>query len=151
MFRTGWVLSGSQVTSPPVQAKARVLGRWSAAVALSAGLVFGAASAALAKGTDNPASGAVALTSLPVEAQTTHRLVLSGGPFPYKKDGTVFGNRERLLPSKPRGYYREYTVKTPGSRDRGARRIVCGGQPPTQPAACFYTDDHYSSFRRITP
>lgn len=151
MFRTGWVLSGSQVTSPPVQAKARVLGRWSAAAALSAGLVFGAASAALAKGPDNPASGSVALTSLPVEAQTTHRLVLSGGPFPYKKDGTVFGNRERLLPSKPRGYYREYTVKTPGSRDRGARRIVCGGQPPTQPAACFYTDDHYSSFRRIAP
>lgn len=151
MFRTGWVVSGSQASESPVQARARALGRWSAVVALSAGLVFGAASSALAKGVDNPATGAVALSALPAEAQTTHRLVLSGGPFPYQKDGTVFGNRERLLPSKPRGYYREYTVKTPGSRDRGARRIVCGGKPPTQPEACFYTDDHYSSFRRITP
>jgi ribonuclease T1 len=151
VFRTGWVLSGGQEFTPPVLAKARALGRWSAAAALSAGLVFGAASAVSAKGADNPALGSVALSSLPVEAQATHRLVLSGGPFPYRKDGVVFGNRERLLPSNPRGYYREYTVKTPGSRDRGARRIVCGGQPPTQPAACFYTDDHYSSFRRITP
>lgn len=91
----------------------------------------------------------VALAALPREAQTTHRLILSGGPFPYKKDGVVFGNRERLLPIKARGYYREYTVKTPGSRDRGARRMVCGGKPPTQPEACFYTDDHYASFKRV--
>lgn len=91
----------------------------------------------------------VALASLPVEARDTERLIRAGGPFPYEKDGSRFGNRERLLPVKPRGYYREYTVKTPGSRDRGARRIVCGGQQPTQPDACFYTDDHYASFRRI--
>lgn len=91
----------------------------------------------------------VALTSLPDEAQTTERLIRAGGPFPYEKDGDRFGNRERLLPIKPRGYYREYTVKTPGSRDRGARRIVCGGEKPTVPDACFYTDDHYASFRRI--
>ena len=83
------------------------------------------------------------------EARTTHRLILKGGPFPYSKDGSVFGNRERLLAPKARGFYREYTVKTPGSRDRGARRIVCGGKPPTEPEACFYTDDHYASFRRI--
>jgi ribonuclease T1 len=91
------------------------------------------------------------LNGLPAEAQSTHRLVLSGGPFPYQKDGISFGNRERQLPAQARGYYREYTVKTPGARDRGARRIVCGGKPPTQPEACFYTDDHYASFRRIVP
>jgi ribonuclease T1 len=91
----------------------------------------------------------VALASLPSEAQETERLIRAGGPFPYEKDGSRFGNRERLLPIQPRGYYREYTVKTPGARNRGARRIVCGGQAPTAPDACFYTDDHYASFRRI--
>ncbi len=91
----------------------------------------------------------VALAELPAQAQTTYRLIESGGPFPYAKDGVVFGNRERLLPAQARGYYREYTVKTPGSRDRGARRIICGGMPPTQPESCFYTNDHYASFRRI--
>lgn len=91
----------------------------------------------------------VPLASLPNEAQETERLIRAGGPFPYEKDGSRFGNRERLLPVQARGYYREYTVKTPGSRDRGARRIVCGGHQPTAPDACFYTDDHYASFRRI--
>lgn len=91
----------------------------------------------------------VPLASLPSEAQETERLIRAGGPFPYEKDGSRFGNRERLLPVQARGYYREYTVKTPGSRDRGARRIVCGGHQPTAPDACFYTDDHYASFRRI--
>jgi ribonuclease T1 len=94
---------------------------------------------------------AVALSALPVEAQATQRLILAGGPFPYAKDGIVFGNRERLLPRRERNYYREYTVPTPGSRDRGARRIVCGGKPPTQPESCFYTADHYASFKRIAP
>lgn len=93
----------------------------------------------------------VSLAELPSQARTTYRLILKGGPFPYDKDGTVFGNRERLLPASKRGYYREYTVKTPWSRDRGARRIVCGGEPPTQPQACYYTSDHYNSFRMITP
>jgi ribonuclease T1 len=93
----------------------------------------------------------VALAALPAEAQNTYRLVHAGGPFPYDKDGTVFGNRERLLPSKARGYYREYTVRTPGARNRGARRVVCGGKPPTRPEACYYTDDHYASFRKIAP
>jgi len=91
----------------------------------------------------------VALADLPVEARKTERLIRSGGPFPYGKDGMVFGNRERLLPAQPRGFYREYTVRTPGARDRGARRIVCGGRQPTEPEACFYTGDHYASFRRI--
>lgn len=93
----------------------------------------------------------IALADLPAEGRQTHRLILAGGPFPYDKDGSVFGNRERLLPARPRGHYREYTVRTPGSRDRGARRLVCGGEPPTAPEACFYTDDHYASFRLVAP
>lgn len=91
----------------------------------------------------------VALATLPVQAQSTHRLILVGGPFPYDKDGTVFGNREGRLPGAARGHYREYTVTTPGVSHRGARRIVCGGKPPTQPDACYYTTDHYASFQRI--
>jgi ribonuclease T1 len=94
-------------------------------------------------------AAAVALAQLPAEAQQTERLIRSGGPFPHAKDGTVFGNRERLLPGQTRGYYREYTVRTPGLSHRGARRIVCGGREPRQPDACYYTEDHYASFRRI--
>ncbi|MFC6660146.1 ribonuclease domain-containing protein [Deinococcus multiflagellatus] len=77
--------------------------------------------------------------------------IAQGGPFPYRKDGAAFGNRERLLPRQPSGYYREYTVPTPGETDRGARRIVCGGAPVTRTAECYYTADHYASFRRIAP
>lgn len=97
------------------------------------------------------AAATVALATLPVQAQQTYQLILKGGPFPYDKDATVFFNRERLLPKKARGHYREYTVKTPGVRTRGARRIVCGGEPPSQPEVCFYTADHYASFNRIVP
>ena len=103
---------------------------------------------ALAKGSV-PEAGTVALAELPREAQATEALIRAGGPFAYSKDGSVFGNRERLLPAEARGYYREYTVKTPGARDRGARRIVCGGRQPAAPEACYYTGDHYASFRRI--
>ena len=91
----------------------------------------------------------VALSELPREAQKTHRLILAGGPFAHRQDGVVFGNRERILPTRPRGYYHEYTVATPGSRDRGARRMVCGGNPPDRPDICFYTDDHYASFKQL--
>jgi ribonuclease T1 len=91
----------------------------------------------------------VALAELPPEAQQTEKLIRAGGPFPYSKDGVTFGNRERLLPRRERGYYREYTVPTPGSRKRGARRIVCGGTPPVKPEVCYYTEDHYATFRRI--
>jgi ribonuclease T1 len=83
---------------------------------------------------------------LPPEAVQTLRLIERGGPFPHRQDGTVFQNRERLLPQRPQGYYREYTVPTPGARDRGARRIVTGGDPPE---VFYYTEDHYRSFREI--
>ena len=92
----------------------------------------------------------IALADLPVQGVQVYALVMQGGPFAYDKDGSVFGNRERLLPSQKRGYYREYTVPTPGASNRGARRLVCGG-PPKTPDACFYTADHYASFRRIAP
>jgi ribonuclease T1 len=90
----------------------------------------------------------VALAELPVEARDTLRRIRAGGPFPYERDGIRFGNREKLLPAKPRDYYREYTVKTAGMSTRGARRIVCGG-PSVTPEACYYTRDHYRSFARI--
>jgi len=90
----------------------------------------------------------VQIAQLPRQAVATLRLIETGGPFPYEKDGVVFGNRERLLPRHPRGYYHEYTVPTPRARDRGARRIVCGG-PKKQVDDCYYTDDHYATFKRI--
>ena len=99
----------------------------------------------------SPSSTSVVLTGLPVQGQAVMAQIREGGPFRYDKDGTVFGNRERLLPTQTRGYYREYTVPTPGLSHRGARRIVCGGRQPRQPDACFYTEDHYSSFRLIVP
>lgn len=88
----------------------------------------------------------VAAAELPREARDTLALIRKGGPYAYAKDGSVFSNRERILPRQPRGYYREYTVRTPGARDRGARRIICGGP---QQLTCFYTGDHYASFRII--
>ena len=90
----------------------------------------------------------IPVAQLPDQGREMYRLIYQGGPFPYDKDGSVFGNRERLLPVQVRGYYREYTVHTPGSRDRGARRIVCGGVRRT-PVVCYYTSDHYASFRKI--
>lgn len=95
------------------------------------------------------AGATVVVTDLPPQGQRVYALILQGGPFPHDKDGSVFGNRERLLPRERRGYYREYTVDTPGARNRGARRIVCGGQRPRWPDACWYTGDHYASFKRI--
>lgn len=91
----------------------------------------------------------VAASDLPVNGVEVLGQIRNGGPFRYERDGVVFGNRERQLPNQKRGYYREYTVPTPGLGHRGARRIVCGGRQPKQPDACFYTDDHYASFRLI--
>lgn len=90
----------------------------------------------------------VALADLPKEARELRALIAKGGPFRYDRDGVVFGNREHSLPAKPRGYYHEYTVRTPGAKNRGARRMVCGG-PKTTPDVCYYSDDHYRTFRRI--
>ena len=90
------------------------------------------------------AGGEIKASALPVEARETLALIRSGGPFPHAKDGAAFGNREALLPKRERGYYREYTVRTPGARDRGARRIVSGRN-----GEYYYTDDHYRTFRRI--
>ena len=95
--------------------------------------------------------GSISVAELPVQGQQTYRAILNDGPFRHEKDGTVFGNRERLLPAEPRGHYREYTVDTPGVGHRGARRIVCGGERKAAPTACWYTADHYASFRRIAP
>lgn len=86
----------------------------------------------------------IPVTQLPVEARDTLQLIKQGGPFPYPRDGIVFSNREHRLPEQSRGYYREYTVKTPGVQHRGARRIVCGVVPE-----CYYTNDHYRTFKRI--
>jgi ribonuclease T1 len=87
-------------------------------------------------------------TDLPKEAAQTLALVRKGGPFPHEKDGVVFGNREKQLPKQPRGYYTEYTVRTPGAKNRGARRLVVGGEPQTS-KEIYYTDDHYQTFKRV--
>ena len=92
----------------------------------------------------------VPTSALPPEARTTLLHIRDGGPFPYSRDGVVFGNREQILPRQPRGYYHEYTVPAPGVRTRGARRIVCGGAV-TSVSECYYSDDHYQTFRRIRP
>ena len=89
----------------------------------------------------------IAAAELPKEGRDMLALIRKGGPFPYAaKDGSTFSNRERTLPKQPRGFYKEYTVKTPGSRDRGARRIVCGGKEQRE---CYYTADHYKTFKLI--
>ncbi|GAB2658704.1 guanyl-specific ribonuclease [Kribbella swartbergensis] len=114
-------------------------------ITLAASL-FGCAATKPAASSTDPESGltVVAVADLPAEARDTLKLIDQGGPFPYSRDGVVFGNFEKILPTKERGYYREYTVKTPGESDRGARRIVTG-----EGGERYYTDDHYKSFRRI--
>lgn len=93
-------------------------------------------------------SATIAVAQLPREAQQTLALIKQGGPFPYPKDGAVFGNYEKILPIQKRGYYREYTVRTPGANNRGARRIIAGGKPAIS-GEYYYTADHYTTFRRI--
>ncbi len=87
-----------------------------------------------------------ALSELPPEAAEVWTLIQDGGPFPYEQDGTAFGNREGLLPERERGWYREYTVPTPGEDDLGARRLVTGGE-----RELYYTPDHYDSFVAVDP
>lgn len=99
---------------------------------------------ALLCGSAHAFDASIARGDLPPEARDTLRLIQTGGPFPYRRDGVAFGNREHRLPERPRGYYHEYTVTTPGARDRGARRIIAGAS-----REYYYTDDHYRTFRRI--
>lgn len=112
---------------------------------------FAASSVALAREAPQSSAGGfgtIEQAQLPREAVDTLHLIAAGGPYPYPKDGVVFGNFERLLPPHRWGYYHEYTVPTPRARNRGARRIVCGG-PLRRTDNCFYSDDHYNSFKRI--
>ncbi|MDB5776726.1 MAG: ribonuclease [Herbaspirillum sp.] len=99
-----------------------------------------------ASGRDLAPLDTIAVAELPPEARQTLAAIERGGPFPYPKDGVVFGNYEKILPLHKRGYYREYTVRTPYARNRGAKRIIAGGEPAHE---FFYTSDHYASFRRI--
>lgn len=93
-------------------------------------------------------SSAITIADLPKEARDTLMLIKQGGPFPYAKDGAIFGNYEGVLPKQKRGYYHEYTVKTPRSRNRGARRIIAGGEPASS-QEYYYTENHYATFQRI--
>ena len=99
------------------------------------------------------AANDINLADLPKEGRATHTLILKGGPYPFPKDGVTFGNFEGNLPKKPRGYYHEFTVPTPGAKNRGARRIVCGAEARewrnNAPVACWYTGDHYQTFQKI--
>lgn len=95
------------------------------------------------------ATQTITAAELPAEAREVLARIAAGGPFPYRRDGIVFNNFEQRLPPAQRGYYREYTVPTPGLSHRGPRRIVCGGWQPQRPEACWYTADHYRSFRKI--
>jgi guanyl-specific ribonuclease Sa len=101
-------------------------------------------------GSGSPTSGTCTLSGLPAQADATVREILAGGPFPYRQDGVIFDNRERRLPSEPHGYYHEFTVQTPGSDDRGARRIIAGGDHATEPDVLYYTGNHYSSFCQVS-
>ena len=117
---------------------------WKVFLAGLLSILVGFAAAAAAPGGKPRDAGVVAVEELPREARRTLDLIRRGGPFPYARDGIVFGNYERRLPGRERGYYREYTVRTPGARDRGARRIVAG-----RGGELYYTEDHYRTFRRI--
>ena len=123
--------------------------RYLAIIVLAASTLVGVSSVE-ARRESTAALAPIAAAELPKEARITLARIRDNGPFPYERDGIAFGNREGMLPPKPRGYYHEYTVKTPGSRGRGARRIVCGGETTTL-AECYYSDDHYQSFKSIRP
>ena len=117
-------------------------------VLLGSVLAAGVAQARGPAAAGNASVATIAHAELPAEARATLALIRAGGPFPYERDGIVFGNREGLLPRQARGYYREYTVPTPGARTRGARRLIVGGEP-RRLAEVWYTADHYQSFRRV--
>ena len=133
--------------SAGVPATSGASARATTAVATRASTARPTAGPTPSSGARDPETGlrTVALRDLPQEAQATVALIERGGPFPYAQDGVTFGNRERLLPAHPRGWYREYTVRTPGDGDRGPRRIVTGDDD----RLVFYTADHYASFAQV--
>jgi ribonuclease T1 len=120
-----------------------------AVVAVAAWTILGA-DAACSRSHPGAELPSIAVADLPKEARATLERIRDKQTFPYDRDGVVFGNREGILPGRPRGYYHEYTVKTPGAHNRGARRIVCGGEKGTV-TDCYYSDDHYQSFKSILP
>jgi ribonuclease T1 len=122
-----------------MQTFARILGAF-----LACALLLSSSADTRGEATAKLATREITVTELPVQARETIALIRKGGPYPYPRDGIVFGNFEKQLPVMARGYYREYTVKTPGARDRGARRIVAG-----KGGELYYTDNHYRSFKRI--
>jgi ribonuclease T1 len=123
-----------------------------------AACVFGLATLATGSASARPPMfavepiGTIRAVDLPYEGRQTLAAIRAGGPFLSRRDGIVFGNRERVLPRQPRGYYAEYTVPTPGAPTRGARRIIAGrgetGDFRTS-GEYYYTSDHYETFRRI--
>jgi len=123
---------------------------WRASVAVALLIIVVGIESAAGKSPPEAAAPDIAQAALPKEAQRTLSLIAQGGPFPYERDGIVFGNREKRLPAHARGYYHEYTVPTPGAHTRGARRIICGGDVQSV-AECYYSNDHYQTFRRIRP
>src|SRR5436190_20116884 len=125
------------------------IGRYVAIVALAASTLIGVGGVEARHDAVTPLP-AVAAADLPREARITLARIRDNGPFAYDRDGVAFGNREGLLPPRPRGYYHEYTVKTPGAHSRGARRIVCGGETASI-ADCYYSDDHFQSFMSLRP
>jgi ribonuclease T1 len=122
----------------------------SASQAAVQGASDAAAVAAASGAQPHAALSTVTKAQLPAEAAETLRLIKAGGPYPFGEDGVLFRNSAGMLPEHPRGYYRAYTVRTPGSTDRGQRRIVCGG-PRKHVSDCYYTEDYYVSFKRIAP
>lgn len=102
------------------------------------------ASDGLAPATATTSLDTITVDELPPQAVKTLALIRAGGPFPYKQDGVSFQNRERILPKQPGGFYQEYTVKKPGSSDRGPWRLVTG-----KDGSVFWTSDHYSSFEEV--
>ena len=125
--------------------------RWRFGLVLALAAIV-AAAPAVSAARESARPPEIALAQLPQQGRDTLALIKRGGPFPHRQDGSVFGNREKRLPARERGYYREYTVPTPGARDRGARRIVAGAGPGGDVRTSgeyYYTEDHYNSFRRI--
>jgi ribonuclease T1 len=162
LFKRAWVITGIVTVGAMLGAcnKEGSKGASSAAAAsdasgasasqapVQAGLVASGVSGASSASGAPVAVGSISRAKLPAEAAETLRLIKAGGPFPFSEDGVLFRNSAGMLTQHPRGYYRAYTVRTPGSTDRGQRRIVCGGAR-RQVSDCYYTEDYYASFRRI--